>query len=328
MRRASIAALVGAWALLFCGCVGPNGPGTVADDDPRRAGPGELPNTTPLQTQWHGVANLPPPTLEQLEEGLVDGLLLLASTERSTDVLALNSLGNPIGKLEVLGHEARGLGWHSSGFLVLGGTQLLWRIELDGSSAPMGWPRPVSFRPTEGHDGLIWLAEEEDVEDYDPEVLFEGGEGWDETLPEDSEPEGEPPPCFMDVAAVGDGIVALEVIQSEVRAEDGGAVLEGVPDGVESIAFHDGALWLGDPFDETLWRAVDGDVAAFTTMSDLGWPGYGVAGLEPVDDGLVVLATRGGPEDGGDYVVVKLGSGAPQVLSRGGGAWLDVAPVR
>lgn len=319
------AALVAAGVMLFSGCV-VQGEWVDAGSTPG-AGADSPPLATQLETQWQGVANQPPPTVEQLEDRLPGGFLLMSSTEGDrTEVLALDALGNPIGKLVVFGHAARGLAWHSAGFLALGGIQMLHRIELDGAASPLGWPRPVNFRPTEGLDGQLWLAEEEDVEAYPPEVLYEGGEDWEGPPPE-LPPEDEPAPCFMDVAAEGEGVLALEVIAGEVLAEDGVVEFEGVPDDVESIAFHDGSLWFGAYNDERLWRDVDGGLVAQFTTDELGFPGYGVAALDARGNRLFALLTRDGIEDGGAYAIVELGGPEPVLRSRGGGAWLDLAAV-
>jgi hypothetical protein len=331
MHRIRDVVLWTAWGVLCSGCVGPvavesaaEGSTVGADRAPFR----EVPAATQLETQWLGVADLPPPNVATLREDLEGGLLLMSSEHGETEILALASHGHPIGKLVIRGHEARGIAWHSDGFLTLGGVQLLWRIELDGTTAPMGWPRPVSFRPVEGNDGSLWLAEEEDVEPYDPDVLYEGGEDYDGPPPEDPPDEGEPAPCFMDVAAEGSGILALDVIPGEVVTEDGVVVFDAVPDDVESLAWHDDSIWLGNPFDGDLMRVVGGELTVPVTLGELGWPGYGVAALEAVDGAMTILATQDGATDGGRYVVLRMEGDEVVELSQAGGAWRDLAVVR
>ncbi len=286
-----------------------------------------------LESYWEGIGGDPAPTAEEVADQLPGGFLLMASTDRATEVLAMNRQGFPIGKLVVPDVESRGLAWHSSGAVALGGLERFWRLDLDGTSLPMGVPHPISFRPHEGADGQLWLAEEDTPRSYDPEVPWQGQTSSEapsgEEPPTESPPTGEPDPCFMDVTNDGDGIVSLEIITGRVFDQEGRVVADGLPEPVESLTSWDDSLWVASPFDEEIWR-VDGDVSVHTTMSELGWPDYVVWSLEGGADGLTVLGVKPGPpgeEWRAEFVVLQLTETGSQVRSAGSGGWLDIALV-
>ena len=232
------------------------------------------------------------PDVEPNGPGIQRLAVLASSASGQTDIVILNASGSEVDRIDTgLSSWATGLAYHPDGYFLVGDSNTVYAIELDGDSSVFGdipgWGGIHGITANDEGDVTVGNAED-GVTKFDEEgevILHSTMSGT----------------CFMDVAPIpGErgldasiDIYGPAIVSADSETGDLDVIADGFTEEVGIVAVDgSGRFYAGSYWGNSLWTAEqDGEAARLGSLNELGLDssGYIVAMTEASYNSVYVL---------------------------------------